>query len=1516
MDSKHTMIPTRLLDAARIIPIAELSPDHADPSTQAIGGVVTITWPYNKVKGTFAFTLAEPDFRLRRNKGQVRIDFTGRAAKAVGDSGLGGNDEVLLSLEGATWEAEAIDRRRSLPGADIGWKLVFSERVSLKIKRAETNETDIVIVDDRASEREPTSDLKPPEPIDITKSPSPLAPLSPMDRTTPTREVKTTKPNDNEFASPAFVRRARISYGALFEDGFDIFRDDGGVEGKGRKRTRFGRHSSSWRYASRSASPEPAAASPESVGEQVSSPTKAAGLPSKAQMADEGCQTMELDESSPQPISTAPEAEMHGMLPNAPMDNASIETPMDSTKDRKTQMPPLNDWLSEPGDQSISAPKSNDISLANSDAPLPHPGQPFSSSGYNFAENSWNMSVPPPAFEPQQTGLSPVLHEPFGSSGFGNAASSIPPTPLGGSHDLNITYPDTSETQEPVDDGMAHSIEPSPPGTNYLHLEPDDDTHRKLIHDEAITNYPASYLEGGHISQHGLMIAEELSEYPGVPKLGSSSWATVNQTSRATATAPTDRLGSGDGDTPEQAVVIDESDANSDSGPEPMAVEDTVNNGRAYALSMYQDAEAEDEVDAQYSDDDEPEYDADEMGGDYDTRNYEQPGDDDEGSPDQIRRPQSLEPEFDDGESCDEEEAEQEELLDEEDEGGYETDVDINGNVSHSAVRANPTVIDLVSSSEDEFEDENEDEGGDTMTEVEQSGAHIDSRTLPSNQQMVQQDDPEQVLLRDEESDIISQVSISEADDYSEADEERHEYMNSHEEREEEYEGEAEDNGLDNDEAIPKAVRLEREPGSHDEGNIWKPESRYQAEQQMEPEIKSETKEERTDNAVLGIAHSHADVSCRQTPPITEVNESIGAATSKGSPKEESSMPLSAADGLEMLSRAVDKESSAYSHNTPTKPVETRLAEQSTAEPPGGDNIQLQDSPSYQPNTNLGVDINELPARDDEEASVDPIASSKSHTRSPSVNIDKNEPTVAAPSSPPFTHSFRSLIEDNNGTLEETTVKMTAELATTQLPTPHNTQPTDIALNISTPASINIAESFESHMTIKQQDYQPYEGPLAENLVENLTQQDSEMNLDQENIVQDHDDEPIPDYHAQQFLGDSSATSSPPHSFETQVAEKDPVLPGSVEKTKNDSQYPQRFSSESSSSASDTNKSFASHMEIDEELQASILEDSRIEDYFDLSDRDENNEISQDNTSEAYVEPEESSQAKSTSSLYENTPARQLAEDISAQLKRNFMADSSGEESDTSTRNDPSLHLARAANASRKAKRKRAASSDSYRPRKRLFDTRRSRTPETDDSSMYLTRASLASQTPRSEEDSYSMTAAKLQLARHLRDELLDCTSLKGLRQHLTKSLDVIAVAVMQPPEPQRAKGRPREYMMSFTIADHSIGPYAVAEALIYRPHKDSLPQVRYGDIVLLRNFTVVALANKGFGLRTNNRSSWAVFDYEGEPPQIKGPPVEYSEKETLYVDYLREWFRLLDVKARQKLELANQKIINTGKSN
>ena len=124
----------RQLETAKQTSISDLSPELQGLPTRAIRGVVTITWPYSSVKNTCAFILAEPDFRLRRNKGQVRVNFTGPAAESLRDCGLGGNDEVYLGLDGAEWEPEETTKHQSLPGAWIDWQLRFRNKLILQVR--------------------------------------------------------------------------------------------------------------------------------------------------------------------------------------------------------------------------------------------------------------------------------------------------------------------------------------------------------------------------------------------------------------------------------------------------------------------------------------------------------------------------------------------------------------------------------------------------------------------------------------------------------------------------------------------------------------------------------------------------------------------------------------------------------------------------------------------------------------------------------------------------------------------------------------------------------------------------------------------------------------------------------------------------------------------------------------------------------------------------------------------------------------------------------------------------------------------------------------------------------------------------------------------------------------------------------------------------------------------------------------------------------------------------------------
>lgn len=124
---------------------------------------------------------------------------------------------------------------------------------------------------------------------------------------------------------------------------------------------------------------------------------------------------------------------------------------------------------------------------------------------------------------------------------------------------------------------------------------------------------------------------------------------------------------------------------------------------------------------------------------------------------------------------------------------------------------------------------------------------------------------------------------------------------------------------------------------------------------------------------------------------------------------------------------------------------------------------------------------------------------------------------------------------------------------------------------------------------------------------------------------------------------------------------------------------------------------------------------------------------------------------------------------------------------------------------------------------------------------------------------------------------------------------------------------------MSFHVTDPSTAPSAVVEVQLYRPHKDSLPVVKPGDVILLQRFQVKALSKKEFGLRTGMDSAWAVWDggLDGEggssqtSPQIRGPPVEDWEGYVSYVGMMKDWFGLVmaDGAARGKLERADRKL-------
>lgn len=115
-----------------LMPIAQLSPGQEDISAKSVHAVVTLVWPYSSSSKTLSLLLAEPDFRLRRSQGQVKVNFHGPSAQEVAQTHVGIGDEVQLSLEGVAWTSNQTPL--TTPGRNVAWDLNFERHVSLEVR--------------------------------------------------------------------------------------------------------------------------------------------------------------------------------------------------------------------------------------------------------------------------------------------------------------------------------------------------------------------------------------------------------------------------------------------------------------------------------------------------------------------------------------------------------------------------------------------------------------------------------------------------------------------------------------------------------------------------------------------------------------------------------------------------------------------------------------------------------------------------------------------------------------------------------------------------------------------------------------------------------------------------------------------------------------------------------------------------------------------------------------------------------------------------------------------------------------------------------------------------------------------------------------------------------------------------------------------------------------------------------------------------------------------------------------
>ncbi|KAL8687862.1 MAG: hypothetical protein Q9218_006081, partial [Villophora microphyllina] len=229
------------LDGLDRVPIAQLDAS-AQTLSGAVEGVVTLIWPYSNSKQSFSILLAEPDFRLRRHKGQVRIHFTGPSAKAAARHNVQSGDKIVLNLLGAQWEKD--ETTSSTPGRGVEWELHYAGRVVLRIQREGQAP---IILDIDHPVQSPEARIRSPPPYDSGSIPQfPSTPI-PFPAVPALRQA---------WSTPAFLKRDRLSAASFFGSDYDPFDEDEFKDNNRRKKTKFGRNSDQWRFTEKSSSPE------------------------------------------------------------------------------------------------------------------------------------------------------------------------------------------------------------------------------------------------------------------------------------------------------------------------------------------------------------------------------------------------------------------------------------------------------------------------------------------------------------------------------------------------------------------------------------------------------------------------------------------------------------------------------------------------------------------------------------------------------------------------------------------------------------------------------------------------------------------------------------------------------------------------------------------------------------------------------------------------------------------------------------------------------------------------------------------------------------------------------------------------------------------------------------------------------------------------------------------------------------------------------------------------------------
>jgi hypothetical protein len=122
---------TEINETATQVAIRELSPHLKEVSNHSFHAVVTLVWPYSSSDRQLSLLVAEPDFRLRHQNGQVKVFFRHTCAEHVARTKVGIGDHVVLALRGARWVEN--DSAMTNSGRGVHWDLYYERELHLKV---------------------------------------------------------------------------------------------------------------------------------------------------------------------------------------------------------------------------------------------------------------------------------------------------------------------------------------------------------------------------------------------------------------------------------------------------------------------------------------------------------------------------------------------------------------------------------------------------------------------------------------------------------------------------------------------------------------------------------------------------------------------------------------------------------------------------------------------------------------------------------------------------------------------------------------------------------------------------------------------------------------------------------------------------------------------------------------------------------------------------------------------------------------------------------------------------------------------------------------------------------------------------------------------------------------------------------------------------------------------------------------------------------------------------------------